>query len=311
MPDITKRQAYIIEGADVLPNPNGSAVGMMLETDGKFLIVLPGPPRENQPMFEDHVFPRLRDAAGDVFVKRRVMRVSGLGESAVDEALAPIYGAYKSVQTSILFNKTEIEIHLAAHADSEAEAETTLNELAEKLAAKMGVSLFSTHGETMEEVVGGLLKKRGETISLAESCTGGLVAVRLTETPGSSAYVMEGAVTYSNDAKERTLGVPSEILKEFGAVSAQTAEAMAVGMRERAGTTYAISVTGIAGPDGGSDEKPVGLVYIGFADASGAKSVKLVFPGDRYLVRWRSSQAALDYLRRQILKRVKAEKQAA
>lgn len=303
MPEINKRQAYVIEGADVLPNPNGSAAGMMLEAEGKFLVVLPGPPKENQPMFDDFVFSRLRDAAGDVFVKRRVMRISGLGESAVDEAIAPIYTLYKNVQTSILFNKTEIEVHVAARAENEAEAQATVDEIAEKIADKMGVALFAKYGETMEEVVGELLKSRGQTVAVAESCTGGLISMRLTETPGSSAYVIEGAVTYSNEAKKRTLNVPAEILDEFGAVSPQTAEAMAKGMRERAGTTYAISVTGIAGPDGGSDEKPVGLVYIGFADASGVKSMKFLFPGDRYLIRWRSSQAALDYLRRQVLKR--------
>lgn len=303
MPEINKRQAYVIEGADVLPNPNGSAAGMMLEAEGKFLVVLPGPPKENQPMFDDFVFSRLRDAAGDVVVKRRVMRISGLGESAVDEAIAPIYTLYKNVQTSILFNKTEIEVHVAARAENEAEAQATVDEIAEKIADKMGVALFAKYGETMEEVVGELLKSRGQTVAVAESCTGGLISMRLTETPGSSAYVIEGAVTYSNEAKKRTLNVPAEILDEFGAVSPQTAEAMAKGMRERAGTTYAISVTGIAGPDGGSDEKPVGLVYIGFADASGVKSMKFLFPGDRYLIRWRSSQAALDYLRRQVLKR--------
>ena len=309
MPEINKRQAYVIEGADVLPNPNGSAAGMMLETNGQFLILLPGPPRENQPMFDDHVFARLKEAAGDVFVRRRVMRVSGLGESAVDEAIAPIYTAYKNVQTSILFNKTEIEIHLAARSDNERDAQATVDELAEKIIDKMGVALFAKHGETMEEAVGDLLKSRSETVAVAESCTGGLISMRLTETPGSSAYLMEGAVTYSNDAKKRTLNVPAGILDEFGAVSSQTAEAMAKGMRDRAGTTYAISVTGVAGPDGGSEEKPVGLVYIGFADASGAKSIKFIFPGDRYLIRWRSSQAALDYLRRQILKRTEVKKQ--
>ena len=303
MPEINKRQAYVIDGADVLPNPNGSAVGMMLEEEGKFLVVLPGPPKENQPMFDDYVFGRLREAAGEVFVKRRLMRVSGIGESALDEAISPIYTAYKNVQTSILFNKTEVEIHLAARADTDKEAEATLNELAGRIVEKIGVSLFAKNGETMEEVVGDLLKSRGETIAVAESCTGGLILMRLTETPGSSAYVMEGTITYSNESKTRLLGVPAETIEEFGAVSAETAEAMAKGMRERAGSTYAISVTGIAGPDGGSDDKPVGTVFIGFADADRVKSIKFLLPGDRYLIRWRSSQAALDYLRRQILKR--------
>jgi nicotinamide-nucleotide amidase len=154
----------------------------------------------------------------------------------------------------------------------------------------------------MEEVVGKLLTERGLTVSLAESCTGGLIAERLTDMPGSSKYFLEGAVTYSNGAKISRLGVKSETLDRFGAVSAETAEEMAVGMRERAQTDFAVSITGIAGPDGGSEEKPVGTVFIALADAEGVRSMKFVFPGDRYLIRWRSSQAALDFLRRRILK---------
>src|SRR5215203_159746 len=199
MPEINKRQAFVIEGAKVLPNPNGSAVGMMLEDAGKFLIVLPGPPREMRPMFEDHVLEELRSVAGDVSVHRRVLRVSGMGESAVDERIAPIYKTYPTVQTSILFNRTEIEIHLFAHAKSEAEGAEVLDELTGKLADSLGTALFATNGETMEEVVGSLLTSRKETLSVAESCTGGLVGTRLTDVAGSSAYFIEGAVTYSNE----------------------------------------------------------------------------------------------------------------
>src|SRR5215204_2741878 len=295
MPEINKRQAYVIEGAEVLPNPNGSAVGMMLKDAGKFLVVLPGPPREMQPMFENYVLDALRSVAGDVCVVRRILRVSGLGESAVDELVAPTYKNYPSIQTSILFNKTEIEIHLTATATKVDEAEVVLNELAEKLASALGPALFAMNGETMEEVVGGLLKERGQTVAVAESCTGGLIGMRLTEVAGSSAYFLEGAVTYSNEAKIRTLGVPAETLEAHGAVSSQTAEAMARGMRERSGTDHAISVTGIAGPGGGSADKPVGTVFIGYADKKRVRSLKLTLPGDRYLIRWRSSQAALDY----------------
>lgn len=303
MPEINKRQAYVIDGADVLPNPHGSAVGMLLNSDGKFLVVLPGPPREMKPMFEDHVLERLRSVAGDVRVVRRILRVSGMGESAVDELIAPIYKSYRSVQTSILFNRTEIEVHLSATSPSEAEAAGILEELTVKLTEVLGPALFATNGETMEEVVGKLLADRGETIAVAESCTGGLIGMRLTEVPGSSDYFMEGAVTYSNTAKIRTLNVPAETLEAYGAVSAETAEAMAKGMRERASTDYAIAVTGVAGPGGGSEEKPVGTVFIGYADAGRTKSIRMTLPGDRYLIRWRSSQAALDYLRRQILRR--------
>lgn len=302
MPEINKRQAYVIDGSDVLPNPNGSAVGMFARVGEKFLAVLPGPPRENQPMFIDHVLPHLKEVAGTVFVKRRNLRVVGLGESALDEAIAPIYTAYKSVQTSILFNKTEVEVQISATDTDETAAKRTADELADKVVEKLGVAVFSFNGETMEEVVGKLLTERGLTVSLAESCTGGLIAERLTDMPGSSKYFLEGAVTYSNGAKISRLGVKSETLDRFGAVSAETAEEMAVGMRERAQTDFAVSITGIAGPDGGSEEKPVGTVFIALADAEGVRSMKFVFPGDRYLIRWRSSQAALDFLRRRILK---------
>ena len=301
MPEINKRQAYVIEGADVLPNPNGSAVGMLTEIGDKFLIVLPGPPRENQPMFTDHVLPLLKGIAGDFHVRRRLLRVIG-GESAVDEIAAPIYTKYPNVETSILFNRSEVEIHIAARAASEAEARTTADELADELIVALADNVFSTNGEKMEEVVGELLRQWGETLSIAESCTGGLIGSRITSVAGSSEYFLEGCVTYSNDAKVRTLNVPREIIDQHGAVSAECAEAMATGMRERAGSTHAISVTGIAGPGGGSEEKPVGTVFIGYATAGKVRSTKIVVPGDRYLIRWRASQAALDLLRRQLLR---------
>jgi len=304
MPEINKRQAYAIEGSEILPNPNGSACGMYVETDGKVLAVFPGPPREMEPMFTDHVLPKLRERSGGVLVRRRVLRVSGMGESAIDEAIAPIYGTYKDVQTSILFSKSEVEVHLSAASTDESTALATLDELANKISEKLGIALFAMNGETMEQVIAKLLTTRGETVSTAESCTGGLIARRLTELAGSSKFFMEGAVTYSNEAKVRTLNVKQQTLDKFGAVSSETAEEMARGMRERADTDYAISVTGVAGPDGGSEEKPVGTVWFGLADRSKVKTIKLLFPGDRYLIRWRSSQAALDLLRRHLLKSV-------
>lgn len=302
MPEINKRQAFVIDGADILPNPNGSAVGMFLKLDGQFLAIFPGPPREMRPMFEQYVLPVLQENAGGVLVRRRVLRVSGMGESAVDEVIAPIYKSYDSVETSILFSRIEIEIHLTAKSTNPEQAESTLDELAGKIAEALGAAVFATNGETMEEVVGKLLGDRGETLSVAESCTGGLIGMRLTEIAGSSRYFMEGAVVYANAAKIRALGVPEQMLTEHGAVSAETAEAMAAGIRERSGTEHSISVTGIAGPDGGTAEKPVGTVFIGYSGKQGTRSMKFVFPGDRELVRWRASQAALDYLRRQILK---------
>ncbi len=303
MPEINKRQAWVIADASVLPNPNGSAVGMMTEADGARLIVLPGPPRENQPMFNEFVLPTLKSAAGEVVFRKRILKVSGLGESALDELIAPVYSAYPNVQTSILFNKSDVEVHLSASAKTAAECDEINREVSMKIVEKLGVAVFSTNGEEMEEVVGRLLKARGETVSVAESCTGGLVGHRLTEVPGSSDYFIEGVVAYANEAKTRHLGVAPETIKQFGAVSKEVAEAMAAGMRERSGTDYAVSVTGIAGPAGGSEEKPVGTVFIGYSDGREVRSLHLKLPGDRYLVRWRASQAALDYLRRQILKK--------
>ena len=302
MPEINKRQAYVIDGAEILANPNGSAVGMMLELTEKLFVVLPGPPRELKPMFENFVLPKLKEKAGEIYVKRRILRISGMGESAVDELIAPIYKAYENVQTSILFSKSEIEVHLSAQAETEKEADATLEELAEKIVEALGSAVFAVNGETMGEVVGKMLTDSGKTLALAESCTGGLIGMRLTEVPGSSKYFLEGAITYSNEAKMRTLGVSKELLEAHGAVSSETAEAMAAAIRERAGADYGISVTGIAGPDGGTDEKPVGTVFVGYANSSGTRSLKMILPGDRYLIRWRSSQAALDYLRRQLLK---------
>lgn len=304
MAEINKRQAFIIEGAEILPNPNGTAVGMLLELGETYFGILPGPPREMKPMFENFILPKLREKAGEIFVKRKLLRVSGMGESAVDEAIAPIYTSYKNVQTSILFNRSEIELHLTSQSNSESEAEKVLEELAEKIVEKLGIAVFSTNGEAMEEVVGNLLKTNGKTLSIAESCTGGLISERITEVSGSSEYFIESAITYANDAKIRNLSVPKMLIEKHGAVSAEVAEAMARGMRERAGTDFAISVTGIAGPSGGTVEKPVGLVFIGYADSEKVKSFKILLPGDRYLIRWRASQAALDYLRRQILKQI-------
>ena len=302
MPEINKRQAYVIDGADVLPNPNGSAVGMLLKLDRQFLAIFPGPPREMRPMFEEFVLPVLQEIAGGIVSRRRILRVSGLGESAVDEVIAPIYKSYSDVETSILFSRVEIEIHLTARSPDSDQAEATLDELAGKIADALGTAVFATNGETMEGVIGKLLTDRGEKLSVAESCTGGLIGMRLTEVAGASRYFLEGAVVYSNEAKVRALGVSEQTLIDHGAVSSETAEAMAVGMRDRARTDHSISVTGIAGPDGGTEEKPVGTVFIGYAGTKGTRSMKFVFPGDRELIRWRASQAALDYLRRQILK---------
>jgi nicotinamide-nucleotide amidase len=301
MPQINSRQAMVIDGASILDNPNGSAPGLHLEHEGREVILLPGPPREMRPMFEDFVLPKLRAKAGDVRVVRRVLRVAAMGESAVDERIAPVYSQYKNPQTTILFNRSEIEIHLTAQAKTEQDAELLLDGLAGQIEERLGDAIFAFRGETMEEVVGLRLAVNGFTLAVAESCTGGLIAQRLTEIPGSSVFFMEGVVAYSNDAKVRTLGVEAELIARHGAVSAEVAEAMAEGVRLRAETDFGLSVTGIAGPGGGSEEKPVGLVYIALSDDAHTEHRKLMLPGDRYLIRWRSSQAALDLLRRRLI----------
>jgi nicotinamide-nucleotide amidase len=224
-----------------------------------------------------------------------------MGESAIDEKIAPIYTQYTNPQTSILFNKSEVDVQLTARGRTEQDANQLLDKVSAQFEEKLGHSIFSFRGETMEEVVGLRLTLGGYTLSVAESCTGGLIAERLTDVPGSSRYFIEGVVAYSNDAKTRTLGVEPILLMEHGAVSGPVAEAMAEGSRKRSGTDFGLAVTGIAGPDGGTEEKPVGLVYIALADDVQTQHRKLMLPGDRYLVRWRASQAALDLLRRRLI----------
>jgi len=301
MPERNSRQAMVIDGADVLPNPNGTAPGLYLKHAECAIALLPGPPREMQPMFENHVQPRLQNLAGDLRFARRILRVAGMGESAVDEKIAPIYTQYENPQTTILFNSSEIEIHLRAHARARTEAEALLDELSLKIEKALGDAVFAFRGETMEEVIGRRLTITGFTLAVAESCTGGLIAQRITSVPGSSIYFIEGVVTYSNGSKTRLLGVDKKLIRDHGAVSKEVARDMARGVRHRARTDFGLAVTGIAGPGGGSEEKPVGLVYVALSDDAHTEHKRLMIPGDRELVRWRASQAALDMLRRRLI----------
>ncbi|MGH9898716.1 MAG: competence/damage-inducible protein A [Pyrinomonadaceae bacterium] len=301
MPEINSRQAMVIEGSVILENPHGTAPGMLIEHNDSIVGLMPGPPREMRPMFETYILPRLSKLSTGIRVMRRIMRVAGMGESAVDELIAPIYLKYKNPQTTILFNKSDIEIQLTAQAVTEAEANKLLDDLAEQIEERLGVSVFSFRGESMEEVIGLRLTVRGDTLAVAESCTGGLICQRLTDVPGSSKYFIEGVVAYSNLAKIQMLGVASELIEKHGAVSPEVAEAMAEGVRLRSNTDFGLSITGIAGPDGGSEDKPVGTVYIALADDRHCECRKIIFPGDRELIRWRASQAALDLLRRRIM----------
>jgi nicotinamide-nucleotide amidase len=301
MPERNSRQAMVIDGSEILPNPNGTAPGLYLEQDKCAIALLPGPPREMKPMFENHVQARFESLSGDIRFARRVLRVAGMGESAVDEKIAPIYTQFENPQTTILFNSSEIEIHLRAHGRTEDEAEALLDHLSLKIEQALGNSVFSFRGETMEEVVGRRLAITGFTLSVAESCTGGLIAQRLTNVPGASRYFLEGVVTYSNQSKTRLLGVDKKLIKEFGAVSQQVARDMARGVRHKAKTDFGLAITGIAGPDGGSEEKPVGLIYVALADDAHTEHKRFIIPGDRELIRWRASQAALDMLRRRLI----------
>ncbi len=252
-------------------------------------------------MFENHVAERLVGRAGSLRVVRRVLRVAGMGESAVDEKIAPVYTQYDNPVTTILFNQSEIEIHLTARGRTEKEAADLLDRLSAQIEERLGHAVFSFAGETMEEVVGLKLSLGGYTLAVAESCTGGLLAQRITDVPGSSKYFIGGLVAYANEVKTKALGVEPMLLLEHGAVSAPVAEAMAEGIRSRAETDFGLSITGIAGPGGGTEEKPVGTVFIALADDVKTEHRKLHLPGDRHLIRWRASQAALDLLRRRLL----------
>jgi nicotinamide-nucleotide amidase len=300
MPEINARQALIMDGARVLENNNGTAPGMLIQEGKCTVVLLPGPPREMRPMFDSSVASVLKERSGDLLIIRRKLSIFGLTESRTDEIAAPIYTKYTNPSTTILFKDGQIELHLTAHASDGGAAERLLDELAGPLDEALGDYIFSRRDETLEEVVGDLLKRKGHTLATAESCTGGLLAGRITDVPGSSEYFLEGAVTYSNEAKTRILGVPKKMIEDHGAVSEEVATAMASSIRELAGSTFGIGITGIAGPSGGSAEKPVGLVYIALADDAQASARKFLFPGDRQFIRTLSVNAALDMLRRRI-----------
>jgi nicotinamide-nucleotide amidase len=296
-----ERQALVPRGATVLPNPNGTAPGLKIDQDGKLVVLLPGPPRENKPMFEDFVMPDLEKMSRGVRIATRLLKVTGIGESQMDDMIAPIYQEYANITTTVLFTNSEIEIHLAAQAETSAQAQAQVDELAEKLEEKLDLYCYSSKGETLEGVIGERLKLKGYTIATAESCTGGLVAERITQIAGASDYFVGSIVSYTNDVKKWLLNVPDEMLERSGAVSGEVAEAMARGVKEQTGATIGVSVTGIAGPGGGTAAVPVGTVYIGLADDVGSSNKRLILPGDRELIRWRASGAALELVRRRYL----------
>jgi nicotinamide-nucleotide amidase len=300
MPEINARQAMIIEGAKILENNNGTAPGMMIEHGRSTVIMLPGPPREMQPMFTDSVAYYLAGRAGNLKILRQSMSIFGLTESRTDELAAPIYKKYPDISTTILFRNGQIELHLSAQSSNPEEAQKSLDRLAGELDAALDEYIFSRSDESLEEIAGALLKQKGYTLATAESCTGGLLAGRITDIPGSSDYFLEGLITYSNESKCRLLGVPEKLIEEHGAVSEEVATAMAEGVRKLAHSTFGIGITGIAGPSGGSAEKPVGLIYLGLAEETQSTARKFLFPGDRTFIRTLAVNAALDLLRRRM-----------
>lgn len=300
MPPNNLRQAMIPEGAEWIENANGSAPGLWLEHEGVIFILLPGPPWELEAMFEAACLPRLEPVSGGRRIRTRVYKIIGLPESEVDRRIAPLYKPYANPVTTILAKPGTIEVHLRARAADGREAEALLAELGDKLELALGEQVFSTRGETLEEVVGMYLVMKRATVAVAESCTGGLLSQRLTSIAGSSDYFLGGAVCYSNELKISLAGVPAAMLAAHGAVSKQVAKALAEGIRRRAGSTMGIGITGIAGPGGGSTEKPAGLVFISLADTRGAAVKEFRFPGARERVRYWASQMALEMIRRRV-----------
>jgi nicotinamide-nucleotide amidase len=301
MPERNRRQALVPRGAAVLPNSNGTAPGLWIEARGRIVVLLPGPPRELQAIFETHLTPRLERLTGAQRLRRRVIKITGRAESQVDEVAQPIYtplaGGAVPIETTILATPGQIELHLSARGTDEAALDAALESGVVRLAEALSPAVFSVDGRSLEVVVGDLLKSRGWTIAVAESCTAGLVLGRLTEVPGSSAWVRGGVVAYANDVKTTQLGVPDATLAAHGAVSEPVARAMAEGVRTRLGADIGLAVTGIAGPDGGSEAKPVGMVVIAASGAvEAAKTFR--FLGDRQMVRLQSVAAALDLLRK-------------
>ena len=305
MPEINRRQAMVPEGATVLENPKGTAPGLWLEEQHRVVLLLPGPPRELKAVMAPLMSgPLAVRAAGDAIV-RRVIRITGRTESHTEEAIRPFYPKWLAspvpVGATILASLGQIELHLSARASSNEEASAAVERAAGQVFETLGLDAYSLNGEPLEAVVGSLLRARGYRISLAESCTGGLITSRLTDVPGSSEYVDRGVVAYANVAKTELLGVPASLIEEHGAVSESVAIAMAEGIRLRAHADVGVGVTGIAGPGGGSPEKPVGTVVIAAMVGDVLRSRVYRFTGDRELVKFQASQAALDMVRRMLL----------
>lgn len=299
MAENNRRQAHVIEGAEALANPNGTAPGQFIRIGTGALILLPGPPRELKPMMQNEVVPRLRKMLPRQVIKVRTFRITGIGESDLDRMIAPIYSKYENPATTILFASGDLFVHLRARCDTEEQADALLKEVGDPIAEKLGDLVYTENpAESLEGVIGRLLQDQKATIATAESCTGGLIAARLTNLPGSSKRYIGGYVTYSEKQKQEVLGIPAELLAQYSAVSRQVAVAMAEGARKQSGATYALSTTGYAGPDGGTEQDPVGTVYVGIVGPHGTTIERIKHSGDRERVRTYSAQSALNILRK-------------
>jgi nicotinamide-nucleotide amidase len=299
------KQADVIEGATVLPNANGTAPGQWLsgkfEARERIVILLPGPPHELKALFETECRERLRSKLPPAFIATRILKVAMLGESHVDARVAPIYKRFTNVQTTILAGPGEIQLHFKSRAENLEDAQARVDEAADAVEEELDDAVYSRNGESLEQIVGYWLQMRTATVAVAESCTGGLLAERITSVGGSSRYFIGGAVVYSNALKTEFAGVPADMIERHGAVSREVAAALAEGIRYRCETTLGVGITGVAGPAGGSVEKPVGLVFHALASATGTEVIERQFPGDRKRIRWFASTLALDMLRKKLM----------
>jgi nicotinamide-nucleotide amidase len=300
MPASNRKQAFVVDGSEVLENRFGTAPGLWLVQGTTRIALLPGPPQELKPMFEQGIWPRLSSWRRG-FTARRTLKITGLTESETENLITGLYPKRSDLRLTILASPGQIELHLTSFSeDNAASAESAVAELADKIRGRLEANIFSEGGEEIEEIVGRLLREQKKTLVTAESCTGGLLGSRLTNIPGSSDYFLEGFITYSNRAKLERLGVASDLIETQGAVSRDVCRAMALGALARTGADCALAITGIAGPAGGTSEKPVGLVYTALAFDGGAEVERNLFLGNREQVKFQSSQKALDMLRRRL-----------
>lgn len=299
------RQGDRLENATILDNPNGTAPGQWLDTiyggHRKLVILLPGPPSELEPMFDQACMPLLEAALPVSFIARRTLKAAMIGESAADARIAPIYQKYGDVETTILAHTGDIQLNLLCAKKAMDLAQRRVDELAGKIEEELEDFIYSSQAETLEQIVLYYLGMRGATLAVAESCTGGLMSQRLTSIDGSSRSFLGGAIVYSNDLKTEFADVPRTLIDDYGAVSSEVAEAMADGIRERVGATFGCGITGIAGPGGGTEEKPVGLVYVAVSDGKHTDVLEKRFLGGRESIRQWAAQQALDMVRRRLM----------